>query len=147
MINSLINFIKKSNIILLSIFLCSCGVNTKDWPKISFPFSICEIDSILFQYSTKENEIDTFLLKDTQKISNVYNSITYYPYKETLEKSLKEKKILSDLRLSFFLKYDNNNEYKMRFIEYGISDSLVIFNNEIHYLPGCISYIYTEAKI
>lgn len=125
--------------------LCSCGYDTQNWPRISFPFHTEDIVSLGVEYKTA-NVNDIFVLQNSQVIANVYKTITYYPYKETCEKSIKGKEPANDLKLIFHINVSNFVDYQIHFIEYGISDSLVIFNDEIHFLPGCVACIYEETK-
>lgn len=131
------------------LFLTSCGVNTKDWPKIELGFESENVFSANICYERSKNDYVDYLneetlLKTTDDISELIEIIECFPIKREIEKNVNTTSYAVKIEITFvFNETYKNDVEKIFFFEYGISDSKVVLNNgEIHYLPGRIDIIY-----
>ena len=145
----------KRKIILLlttAIFLSSCGVNTKNWPRLSFDFNFQDVEKIVLsiiksktKYTQSYNE--ELVVSEQNEINKSMNYLIGIPYKESQEDKVEKTDYLVKLDIVFSFCDTTIDDYKIVFYEYDIYDGNVIFNNgEIHFVVSDIESIYIGIK-
>lgn len=131
-------------LIIASTFsLSSCGMNTKDWPRISLPFERESINQIEISHFNNDKKED-YTITDKEIINYIYSDISF-PYKEDLENenSISNWKIKIDI--IFVIDNFPSEKYEVVFYNSGIYDGYVHLNGEeIHFLPGDIESFYEK---
>lgn len=132
--------------------LCSCGINTKEWPTIQINFSKDEISSSVIYYERKKDNYidsveDTLILGNKEQIEDIICTISNCKYNEKIETKLDDNNYVSKLFVTFNFEDNHNGNFVVKFFEYGINDCKVLFDNgEIHFVTADISYIYEYFK-
>ncbi len=128
---------------VLNIFLLlSCGENTKDWPRISFPFNRESVKQIEILY-TKDDINNDHIITDKEIIDDIYS--VSFPYKEKVEKENRIRKWKIKMDIIFYLENYTFDKYEIVFYNCGITNGYVDFNGEeIHFLPADIGSYYQE---
>ena len=133
--------------------LASCGVNTKDWPRIEFEFEPHDLVSLTVCFQRKPNNYadkleDTMVFNDIELIDKVIETVTGIPYKKSIDSKIDEEKYMTKLVMDFDFADESIENKSLKFYEYGISNAKVVFTNgEIHFLPANIGGLYEEMRV
>lgn len=138
--------IKKIRLIILVIIcaipMYSCGVNTKGWPHIPMPFERENLYRITLVHE-KNDIITNWDTTNSDALDYLYTYSSYL-YKEKKENVEKISKFYVKIDITFFIKNENIDQYQIIFYNQGVSRGYVVFNNEIHFLPGDVESLYKD---
>lgn len=88
---------------LLNLSLASCGIDTRNWPTIHFPFEAISIKYIEVYFDSQENLTTNFFkVEDATEIDYFYENLSCYPYREKKEKTLKTSEYWNKLVFEFY---------------------------------------------
>lgn len=134
-------------------FLClpvliSCGINTKDWPRIDLKLDDASLKSIEIEHFERNNKtgvIDEKNVKRTNKPDSIkqnIENIESLPYKENFEEVPTSK----DYIFKTIISIEGEDVFsKITLINYGVSNGFVSFKErEWHFLPGDFSGLYYD---
>ena len=131
--------------------LASCGVNTKDWPRIEFEFEPHDLVSLTVCFKRKPNRYadyleDTIVFNDEKSIGGVMELISGIPYKKEVVDDIEEENYATKLVMDFDFADESIENKSLKFYEYGISNAKVVFTNgDIHFLLANIEGLYEEV--
>lgn len=138
--------IKKIRLIILVIIctipMYSCGVNTKGWPYIPMPFERENLYRITLIHE-KNNIITNWDTTYSNALDYLY-TYTSVLYKETKESENKISKFYVKIDITFFIENENIDQYQIIFYNQGVSRGYAVFNNEIHFVPANVEGIYNH---
>ena len=89
---------------LLNLCLVSCGIDTRNWPTIHFPFDAISVKYIEVHLDSQENlTTDFFKVEKEVEINYIYRNLSKYPYKEKKRRHSILANIGTNLYLTFIL--------------------------------------------
>lgn len=140
----------------LLVFLCACGGDMKDWPRLELRLDIENYDEVSLEYHHISKHSDRMPLDvdedyfgtsaDKDLITEIYREIDGSPYsKETYDK-IDTENYSSKVVITFWK--DGEAGYTFTFYEYGVKNGyFVLDNGEIHkYLGNFVSGAYERFK-
>lgn len=142
-------FLYSFTLFSMIISLSACGVDTKDWPRISFSFTADDVIETRMYFHQKAHKYaeemeDSIVSEDKSFAKRAMQTISAYPYREKKERAVDTKNyyLILDIQFTYFDDCVEKIE-KITFYEYDIADGKVVLNNgDIHYIPGSVYGAY-----
>ncbi len=131
---------------LLNLGLVSCGIDTRNWPRVEFPFEANNIQYIDVFLDSQENLTTHFIKVDNEvEIDYLYNGLSNYPYREKIEKTLDTAEYWNKLVFEFYIVDQDFSFYRFTYYEYAIANGKFVFDNgEVHFVAGNLMAIYYD---
>ena len=137
----------------VSLFLSSCGGDTRGWPHIEFDFGSQDVSKATIYYQINKSEYidyleDVLIFNNQTEFEELLSDIKGYPIKKEKESSIETSTYFSKTIINFTLvdSYADNIE-RLIFYSYGVGSSKVMLNNgDVHFVPGRVDYIYEDMK-
>lgn len=132
--------------------LLSCGVNTRDWPRIDLPFNESDLYKATIDYEMRavgkntETKVDYIEILSENALLELYYKIESFPYKK--EKGKKINTIDYFVKIQIVLFYNDveeAKEYIITFYSYGVTKGYIVLENgDIYYIPGDFATVIYE---